>query len=71
LETVRRALPKKFRAAVGVDFSFFFKFLLFYKKIVEILDPDLESQIFQTVGLLAMHNESTVPMIWFALIETK
>jgi hypothetical protein len=52
-------------------FPFFNFFSHFYRKIIDILDPDWESQIFQTVGLLAMHNESTVPVIRFYLIETK
>jgi hypothetical protein len=57
------ACSKKIRAAAGVVFPFFYFLLFFYWKIVDILDP--------TVDLLAMHNESTVPMIRFALIETK
>jgi hypothetical protein len=49
----------------GFSFLFFF-----YRKIVDILDPDLESQMFQTVGLSAMHNESMVPVIRFYLVDS-
>jgi hypothetical protein len=53
---------------------FFFRFVsvfIFLRENVDILDLDLESQIFQTVRLLAMHNELTVSVIQFNLIETK
>jgi hypothetical protein len=62
----RRWLGKKIGERTAEDI-----FLFFLPKITDILELDLESQIFQTVGLLAMHHEPTGPVIRFDLIETK